>query len=532
MSRSDGGNLRFAVAIAIAGIALVLAAVAIRAVKHRQAVNDLQDTGFGDRTVLRKELLRPPSFDDVSAFGPDAKAQIDAWLAEQRRLAGFPSLSVAIVRGREIVYEHSVGFADVARELPATPSTPYHVASVTKVFTATMAAVLHEQGVIDIDAPAHRFLPEGVRIGPPGDPGDRITLLHLASHQSGLPPRSGNPVQGIDGRYALEPPRLYRQLAETKLLFDPGAGEAYSNLGVGLLGHLLERATGKTYAELLRDLISDPLGLGQTAVSPAPNLDVARGYEAGGNRPAGYDYRSRLVGSGGLVSSARDLAAFLSLHLGQVQQDGQPIPGEILRRMREPIRLADGTPSRTGLGWSVRSRRSIGRIIKKNGGRHNTSAWVGFAPDHGVGVVVLANAGDPDVDPIGYWLLERAAENADHSALMRQPVIEVTYAKLAPFTAVRWEGELPTVDVHGTWYRLRRIDGIAIEQIIAFCHDEYDRKARKRFTEDLVQVLAEMGHIPERRVDLEVTRLGSDDVIVLEDVELTAENRERVRRGR
>ncbi len=80
------------------------------------------------------------------------------------------------------------------------------------------------------------------------------------------------------------------------------------------------------------------------------------------------------------------------------------------------------------------------------------------------------------------------------------------YAKVAPFTAVRWEGEVPVVRVQNRWSKLIAIDDIPIGRIVSFAVAQYGEKARKRFAEDLVQVLSEMGHEPNWDVSLELER--------------------------
>ena len=352
--------------------------------------------------IQRKELPRAPGFDDVSAFDDSDIARIDAWLREQVALGQYPSLSVAIVRDGKIAYQGAFGFEDVKAGRKATPQTSYHVASVTKAFTALMAVMLHVRGVVDLDQPVVKYLPKDVSISTRPELGAKITLRQLASHTSGLPRGVPGPVQSVEGRYELEPKRLYDQLANVKLEFDPGTDQLYSNLAFGLLGHVLERAAGKPYEKLLQELVCDPLRLERTAIHENGKLSVATGYSSGFLRhEEKHSYRERFAASGGLIASAPDLAQFLSAHMK---------PGilrrEILEQLHKASRLSDGSMAGTTLGWSIKSLGSVGCILEKNGGRNNCSAWIGFTP--GVGVVVLANCGEPDVDAIGHWLLERS----------------------------------------------------------------------------------------------------------------------------
>ncbi len=299
-------------------------------------------------------------------------------------------------------------------------------------------------------------------------------------------------VQTVEGWYQLEPQRLYDHLANVKLESDPGTAEEYSNLGFGLLGHALERAADKPFDRLMHELVCDPLKLERTAIQADDKLRPATGYGRRSRFETKHSFQERLAASGGLVTSVDDLAKFLV-----AQMKPGVFSSEMLDQLHTETKLSDGSASGKALGWSVRSRESVGRILKKNGGRSNCSAWIGFAPDHGVGVAVVTNCGGPDVDPIGYRLLERSVP------LSRKKLVTMDgYAKVAPYTGVRWENDQPIVRVGDKWSPLVSIDGIPIDRIMEFANKEYGEKARKRLAEDLVRLLTEMGHEPDWRVTL------------------------------
>lgn len=98
-----------------------------------------------------------------------------------------------------------------------------------------------------------------------------------------------------------------------------------------------------------------------------------------------------------------------------------------------------------------------------------------------------------------------------------------TFPKRAPFSAIRWEGETPDVRLGGTWYRLVAVDGIEAEEIVSYCRDRWPDRVRKRFEEDLVEVLYGMGRSPGRFVSLELEDAGGSPVRM--DAEMTEENR-------
>ncbi|MEZ6127569.1 MAG: serine hydrolase [Planctomycetaceae bacterium] len=463
-------------------------------------------------------FARGPGLEDVSAFVDDDIVHIDDWLQRVQERSD-PSLSAIVVRDGAVVYRGAFGVADKDSNEPATTRTQYNVASVTKVFTASLAVMLHEQEVIDLDQTVTRYLPQGIRISTTPERGATITLRQLASHTSGLPRSVPGQVQSAEGRYELEPERLYNLLGRVKLESDPGTAETYSNLGFGLLGHALERAANKSLDQLLQEMLCGPLWLEDTAIEGNSKLRPATGYdwESHGGAKITHSLKERLAGSGGLVTTAEDLGRFL---VAQMQ------PGvfteEMLKQLHTETMLTDGSPSGTALGWSVRSLEGTDHILEKNGRRSNCSAWIGFSPRHKVGVAIVTNCGGPAIDPIGRRLLEQSIPLSE-----KKLVTETGYAKVAPFNGVRWNGDQPIVRVYNTWSPLLSINGISTSEIMEFANKRYGGKAHKRFAEDLVEVLTGMGHQPDWRVTLE---LQNEDgtVRMMSQVLMTKENRDRL----
>jgi CubicO group peptidase (beta-lactamase class C family) len=335
----------------------------------------------------------------------------DAWLDSHRRGARLPSLCVGILRGPELVYARSFGVADQETRQPASLQTLYRIGSVTKVFTTTLLAVLRDQGTVRLDDPVEQYLPEGVRM--PSDPrGARsITLRHLATHSSGLPrlpvnltPRGDDPYGG----YPVE--ALYDGLAQTRLDFPTGADFSYSNLGVGLLGHVLERATGKSYEELVKLYLLQPLGMTDTGITLGPEhrARLAIGYkEEDPNCKAAVWDAGCLAGAGALLSTIPDLATFVALQLRAGQTDVVPVAGGTLTELQAAQQLAKDWTSARGLGWHLQPSTPQGELVWHNGGLDGFASWISFLPQDQVGVIVLTNCGR-SVDSLGHWLQEQA----------------------------------------------------------------------------------------------------------------------------
>ena len=147
------------------------------------------------------DSLRGPGLENESAFGDDDISHLDAWLRKMIDVAEYPSLSVAVVSDGEIVYQDAFGFEDIKASRQATPQAQYRVASVTKVFTASLAATLDDRGMVDLDQPVVKYLPKSVSISTTPEVGATITLRQLASHTSGLPRGVPGRVQTVEGWY-------------------------------------------------------------------------------------------------------------------------------------------------------------------------------------------------------------------------------------------------------------------------------------------------------------------------------------------
>ncbi len=102
------------------------------------------------------------------------------------------------------------------------------------------------------------------------------------------------------------------------------------------------------------------------------------------------------------------------------------------------------------------------------------------------------------------------------------------YEKLSPFTAVRWQGDAPLVELDGRWYRPLVIGGKEVKEILLFCRKTWPGKWKKRFEEDLVEVLTRMGHAPGREVDLVLFNASQGEDVRMDDVPMTEENRLRI----
>ena len=231
---------------------------------------------------------------------------------------------------------HILGFRSPDAELVPEPQADsiYEIGSFSKVYTASVLAVLEQRGVIALEDPISRHLPSHLRLKPEIA---GLTIRQLATHTSGLgrlAPRFYKFVyedyRTCYLRYRKED--LYQDLEQVELSRPPDTGWEYSIIGLGTLGHILELATGQPYEELLKETICKPLGLKDTGYDQSDEQleRIIHGYDVEG-LPLPNWYHDVLLPQGGLRSSMQDMLAFAEAN---VSGDGTPL-AKALSRARQ-----------------------------------------------------------------------------------------------------------------------------------------------------------------------------------------------------
>lgn len=336
-------------------------------------------------------------------------AQIDARIDEAITQLHLPSIAVGVIRDQQVVHRRAAGVANRRTGEPATCGTLYAIGSVTKTFTTTLLVMLRDEGVVALEDPIARYLPADLPLpsNPRGDA--HITLRHLATHTSGLPRMPPNLMALLPdpyGSYTAE--HLHKALASSGLIAPIGAKCLYSNFGMGLLGHVLERAAGRSFDELLEQRIFRPLEMTHSYARPTTDLleRMARPYK--GER-CEQDANSWtfdvLAPAGSIVSNVEDMLKYVMLQFQAGEPVQQPLRGGSLRELHRPQRLLDERwKSAVGLGWHVTLDPKIGEVVWHNGGLDGFHSFVGFLPRQRAGVVVLTNC-DKDIDRLAMEIL-------------------------------------------------------------------------------------------------------------------------------
>ena len=354
---------------------------------------------------------RPPG----AAIAPDS--EIREMLVQridiQRQGVG---IVVGIVEpaGRRVV---AYGRLDTEDPRPLNGDTVFEIGSVTKVFTSLLLADAVQRGDVTLADPVQKYLPESAKMPTRG--GREITLQDLATHTSGLPrlPSNMSPKDPANPYADYTVGQLYDFLSGYTLTRDIGAQYEYSNLGGGLLGHVLGRRAGTDYESLLRSRILVPLGMSSTAIALTPALRprLAVGHNQNLDAVANWD-GGALAGAGAVRSTVNDMLTFVAANLGYVQSPLAPAMAD-MRATRRPTGALPQTD--VALGWHITTRGDL-EIVWHNGGTGGYRSFVGFNPRARAGVVVLSNTSTRvGVDDIGMHLLDPTVP----LAVLRAPTV-------------------------------------------------------------------------------------------------------------
>ncbi|MDY6878549.1 MAG: serine hydrolase domain-containing protein [Chloroflexota bacterium] len=331
--------------------------------------------------------------------------EIDAYIEQQMRRLNIPGVSLAIVEGDQIVHLRGFGQARPGGETPS-PQTPFVLGSTTKSFTALAVMQLVEAGKIELDAPIQRYLP-WFRVADP-QASAQMTVRHLLNQTSSLP--------GVPGMIALadldDSPgaaeRQARALSTLRLTRPVGTAFEYSNLNYNLLGLIVKAASGESYADYVQDHIFDPLEMSHSYSSQtlAKQNGLAVGHRYWFTFPSAMPNLAIPQGSlptGGLISSAEDMAHYLIAHLnGGRYGDAQILSTEGIAELHrgEAEALEMGiSMGQYGMGWYITDSDQT-KTVWHSGNLPDFSSYMALLPVQQKGVVILANADHYGFPPI------------------------------------------------------------------------------------------------------------------------------------
>lgn len=338
--------------------------------------------------------------------------EVERYLADARAELGWPGLAATLVSGDQVLWSAGFGVADPdGRQV--TAQTPFLLASVSKSITAVALMRSVEAGLVDLDDPVTRYLPE---LAPAGD---HLTVESLMVHRTGASTFAGHasfvrePGSNLESNVSRLGPELRR-----------GAGFEYSNANYDALALVVQRASGKPFEDYLQLEVFGPLGMAQASTEPARAEQDARatGYYhwlGAGYRPLSTLRPPGMVGSYGMFASAADVAQVVKMHLNEGTVDGRrvlsPDSVAVLQSGQtlgadEPTSYAGGLfVDPPGMPW-MQGDIAAYPALRHDGSALNFRSYLWAMPGADVGLVLLVNAND--------WAdesqLPRVAHNVQH----------------------------------------------------------------------------------------------------------------------
>lgn len=257
-----------------------------------------------------------------------------------------PGVTALVARKGKVIYKKGVGMANMELDVPMQVNNVFKIGSITKQFTAIAILQLMEQEKLDLQDEITKFIPDYPTQGA------KITIEHLLTHTSGI--RDYSSIRDTINRGALEmtPKQMIDYFKNQPMRFAPGTKWEYSNSGYFLLGYIIEKITGGTYAEYIEQKIFTPLGMSASLYGSYIKLVKNRvnGYSKGkeGYQNASYLSMTHPYAGGSIQSTVEDMFKW-----NQALTDNKLVRKETLDKAFTRYKLIDGTPTNYGYGWRM-----------------------------------------------------------------------------------------------------------------------------------------------------------------------------------
>jgi CubicO group peptidase (beta-lactamase class C family) len=317
---------------------------------------------------------------------------------------GAPGFSVAVMRDGKSVYEKGFGLANLEYDIPVTPQTIYHVASVSKQFTAMAVVLLEEDGKLSLEDDIHKYLPELPDYGHP------VTIRQLLQHTSGI--RDQWQTLALAGWRLddiITQEQILRVLFRQKELnFVPGTRHLYSNGGYTLAAEIVKRVSGQPFPDFCKERIFDPLNMAHTHFHLDNRRivhDRAYSYSKNGSGYQAEPLNYANVGATSLFTTAPDLVRWLDNF-----RDPKVGGPRAIARQQEQAVLTDGTKIDYALGVSIGSHRGF-KTISHGGADAGYRSFVLWFPEQELGVAVLTGLASFDCPGTAFKVADALLED-------------------------------------------------------------------------------------------------------------------------
>lgn len=307
------------------------------------------------------------------------KAKIDQFfnrLADKNKAMG----TLTIARDGKVIYTRSIGYSQInaTERKPLTSASRFRIGSITKMFTAALILKLVEEKKLNLTDTLDKFFPQIPNA-------KKITIAHILTHRSGIPNARRDPSSGKTPVDPITQDEMLALIVKAPPDFDPDAKLSYSNSGYQVLGLIVEKVTGKPYADVLKEKITSKTGLADTYVATG-SIDVSKNesltyINTGTDWKQGLEtHPSILFSAGAIVSTPNDLAKFIHALF-----EGKIVSTESLALMRT---IKAGDPFGMMEPFSFAGRIFYGHT----GGADNYGAWLAYLPEEKLALAYTTNA--------------------------------------------------------------------------------------------------------------------------------------------
>jgi len=358
-----------------------------------------------------EKVYQPPVFTDnnrmqkIQAVFPLVDSLFHTYAVQHH----YPGFAYGLVVDGQVVHSGAFGYTDVEKKTPATVHSLFRIASMSKSFTATAILKLRDEGKLQLDDPAYKYIPEMRQLHYLTTDASPITIRQLLTHAAGFPednPWGDRQLQDTDAELIA--------LINKGISFSnaPGVAYEYSNLGFTLLGHIVSKVSGMPYEQYITKNILQPLGMSNTQweYTKVPPQQLAHGYrwlnEQWVEQPMLHD--GAYGAMGGLITSIEDFGKYMAFHQTAYppssNEDNGPVKRSSLREMQHPWNISGLSPAYTypggracatvaaycyGLRWmeDCDNREYVGH----SGGLPGFGSNWQILPEYGIGIVSFAN---------------------------------------------------------------------------------------------------------------------------------------------
>ena len=316
------------------------------------------------------------------SFAQNNKAQYDELLNDAFPADG-PGATALVAKNGKIIYQSAVGMADLELGVEMKPENVFEIGSVTKQFTSVCILMLMEEGKLSIEDEITKFIPDYPTHG------HKITIHHLLNHTSGIKSYTNMNAFSEVWRKDYRPEDLISEFKFKPMEFAPGDAWNYNNSGYFLLGYIIEKISGMSYAEYIQEKIFDPLGMKNSYYGSMPKIikNRAKGYQKNGEEYVNAEYLSLTIpyAAGSIMSTVEDLNKWqMALKAGKL------VKKESLDLAYTNTKLNNGELTNYGYGWG--NNEIFGSTtVEHSGGIFGYLSNGIYLPEEDVYVAVLSN---------------------------------------------------------------------------------------------------------------------------------------------